>query len=201
MPTTPPAIATRSRARMPAPLMSKVEVLDRLLDTFRERGYEGASLAELSAATGLGKASLYHHFPGGKREMAEQVMEHLDAKLAAGLYEPLRSNRAPARKLAAMIDAIDAFYEGGRKACLLERLAASVDSAHFRRPLRQAFAVWMDAVESLCLEAGLTKTVARARAEEFVVRIEGALIVCAGTGDTGVFARTLKDLRASTLAP
>jgi hypothetical protein len=59
----------------------------------------------------------------------------------------------------------------------------------------------MDAVESLCLEAGLTKTVARARAEEFVVRIEGALIVCAGTGDTGVFARTLKDLRASTLAP
>lgn len=186
---------------MPAPLLPKHDVLERLMDTFRDRGYEGASLAELSAATGLGKASLYHHFPGGKREMAEQVMEHLDAKLKASLYEPLRSNRSPARKLSAMLDAIDAFYEGGKKACLLERLAASVDRTHFRRPLRQAFAAWMEAVETLCLEAGLSKAVARARAEEFVVRIEGALIVCAGTGDIGVFARTIKDLRASTLAP
>ncbi|MEP7000146.1 MAG: helix-turn-helix domain-containing protein, partial [bacterium] len=48
---------------MPAPISSKDEVLDRLLDTFRDRGYEGASLAELSAATGLMKSSLYHYFP------------------------------------------------------------------------------------------------------------------------------------------
>jgi hypothetical protein len=33
-----------------------------------------------------------------------------------------------------------------------------------------------------------------------VVRIEGALIVCAGTGDCSVFARTIKDLRSSLLA-
>jgi hypothetical protein len=59
----------------------------------------------------------------------------------------------------------------------------------------------MDAVEALCLEAGLPKTVARARAEDFVVRIEGALVVCAGTDDHSVFTRTIKDLRASVLAP
>jgi hypothetical protein len=100
-----------------------------------------------------------------------------------------------------MLDSIDAFYEGGRKACLLERLVASVDRTRFRRPLRRAFTVWMDAVEALCLEAGLPKTVARARAEDFVVRIEGALVVCAGTDDHSVFTRTIKDLRASVLAP
>jgi TetR/AcrR family transcriptional repressor of lmrAB and yxaGH operons len=184
---------------MPAPLLSKEEVLDRLLNTFREKGYEGASLAELSAATGLVKASLYHYFPGGKQDMAEQVMAHLDRQLAAGLYAPLQSAQPPARKLGAMIDAIDAFYEGGRKACLYERLCASVDRARFQRPLRRAFATWMDAVEALCVEAGLSKGLARARAEDFVVRIEGALIVCAGTGDSAVFARTLKDLRSSLL--
>ena len=58
----------------------------------------------------------------------------------------------------------------------------------------------MDAVESLCIEAGLSKSVSRARAEDFVVRVEGALIVCAGTNDYGVFGRTLKDLRRSVLA-
>ena len=185
---------------MPAPLMSKDEVLDRLMDAFRDRGYEGASLSELSAATHLTKSSLYHYFPGGKEEMAEQVLAHLDRQLAESLYKPLESTRAPVRKLAGMIDAIDTFYEGGRKACLLERLGTAADRGRFKRPLRQAFSVWMEAVEALCVEAGLSRAVARARAEDFVVRVEGALVVCAGTEDYGVFARTLKDLRATVLA-
>jgi TetR/AcrR family transcriptional regulator, lmrAB and yxaGH operons repressor len=184
---------------MPAPTSSKEQVLDQLLDSFRDRGYEGSSLTELSAATGLMKSSLYHHFPGGKAEMAEQVLAHLDRLLEASLYEPLRSGDSPARKLAGMLDALDAFYEGGRKACLLERLCASVDRARFQRPLQHAFTVWMRAVEDICIEAALSKAVARARAEDFVVRIEGALIVCAGTDDYAVFARTLKRLRASVL--
>jgi AcrR family transcriptional regulator len=185
---------------MPAAILSKEEVLDLLLNTFRDRGYEGASLAELSTATGLGKSSLYHYFPGGKEEMAEQVLAYMDRQLTMNLYAPLRSEQTPARKLGLMLDVLDTFYEGGRKACLLERLCASVDRTRFRQPLRQAFTAWMDAVESICLEAGLSRRAARARAEDFVVRIEGALIVCAGTDDYGVFARTIDHLRASVLA-
>ncbi len=55
---------------MPAPLLPREEVLDRLAAAFRRDGYDGASIARLSAATGLGKASLYHYFPGGKQDMA-----------------------------------------------------------------------------------------------------------------------------------
>lgn len=186
---------------MPAPLMPKDEVLDRLMDAFRDKGYEGASLSELSAATGLTRSSLYHYFPGGKEEMAEAVMAHLDRQLAASLFQPMQSAQPPAKKLAGMIDALDAFYEGGRKACLLERMCTAANRARFKRPLHRAFTVWMDAVESLCIEAGLSKAVSRARAEECVVRVQGALVVCAGTGDSGVFARTLKDLRSSLLDP
>jgi len=185
---------------MPAALMSKDEVLDRLLDAFRDKGYEGASLSELSAATGLPKASLYHYFPGGKEEMAHHVMAHHDQRLAKSLFEPLRSSETPEKKLAAMIDTIDAFYEGGRKACLLERMCTAAERARFRRPLRRGFAAFVEAVEQLCIEAGLSRALARARAEDFLVRVEGALVMCAGTGDYGVFARTLKDLRRSALA-
>lgn len=185
---------------MPAPIISKDEVLDRLLDAFRDKGYEGASLSELSSATGLNKSSLYHYFPRGKEEMAVEVLAHLDRQLAAGLYAPLASSKSPAKKLDVMLDTIDEFYEGGRKACLLERMCTSADRAQFRRPLQQAFKVWMDAVEGICLEAGLSRAVSRARAEDFVVRVEGALVVCAGTNDFGIFARTIRDLRRSVLA-
>jgi AcrR family transcriptional regulator len=171
------------------------------LSTFRDKGYDGASLAELSTATGLGRSSLYHYFPGGKEEMAQQVLAHLDAQLATALFAPLRSGQTPARRLAGMLATLHAFYDGGRKACLLERLCASVDSGRFRRPLSHAFSTWIDAVEQLCLEAGLHKTVARSRAQDLVVRVEGALVVCAGTGELEVFERTLRELRATLLAP
>lgn len=186
---------------MPAAIVSKNEVLERLLSAFRDKGYEGATLAELSAATGLRKSSLYHYFPDGKADIAEQVMAHLDQQLAADLYAPLRSTGTPVRKLGAMLNTIDAFYDGGRRACLLARLSGSVDRAKFRKPLRKAFTVWMKAVEELCLEAGLPAGVARARAEDLVLRIQGALIVCAGTDDYGVFARTIAALRTSVLEP
>ena len=186
---------------MPAPLLSKDEMLARLMDLFREKGFDGASLADISESTGLGKSSLYHHFPNGKQEIALQVLGHLEEQLEQAVFEPMRSNDPPGKKLDRMLDAIDRFYEGGRKACLLERLCASVDANRFRRPLGRAFGTWIEAIEALGLEAGAPRAVARQRAEDLVVRIEGALVVSAGTGNTSVFARTIRDLRESVLGP
>jgi TetR/AcrR family transcriptional regulator, lmrAB and yxaGH operons repressor len=185
---------------MPAALATKEEVLARLLETFRRDGYDGASLAELSKVTGLGKSSLYHHFPRGKAQMATDVLAFLDERLEADLFAPLTSGATPARKLDAMLDTIDAFYDGGKKACLLERLCASTDHARFRRPLARAFTKWMSAIESLAIEAGVSPAIARARAEDAVVRISGALIVSAGTGETGPFRRALDGIRKTLLA-
>ena len=186
---------------MPAPLLTKPDMLGRLMNLFREKGFDGASLSDISDATGLGKSSLYHHFPNGKEEIALQVLAHLEDQLERALFEPMRSTGAPGKKLDRMLDTIDSFYEGGKKACLLERLCASVDARRFRRPLGLAFNTWIDAVEALGVESGLPRAVARLRAEDLVIRIEGALVVCAGTGDTSVFARTLRDLRVTVLAP
>ena len=185
---------------MPAPLLTRPDMLDRLMDLFREKGFDGASLSDISQSTGLGRSSLYHHFPNGKEEMALQVLSHLEEQLERALFEPMRSTDPPARKLGHMLDTIDQFYDGGKKACLLERLAASVDADRFRRPLGRTFGRWIEAVEALGVESGLPRSVARSRAEDLVVRIEGALVVCAGTGNTGVFARAIRELRQTVLA-
>jgi AcrR family transcriptional regulator len=186
---------------MPAPLLTKPEILGRLMDLFREKGFDGASLSDISASTGLGKSSLYHHFPNGKEEIARQVLAHLDAELEKALFEPMRSTGTPRQKLDRMLDTIDRFYEGGKRACLLERLCASVDAKRFRRPLGRAFNTWIEAVAALGVEAGLPDALARRRAEDFVVRIEGALVVCAGMDDISIFARTVRNLRETVLAP
>ena len=46
--------------------MSKEQIIPQLIPIFRHYGYEGATVSRLSEATELKKASLYHHFQGGK---------------------------------------------------------------------------------------------------------------------------------------
>ena len=59
-------------------------------EVFRAHGYEGATLALISEATGLGKGSLYHLFPGGKEQMAAEVLADIDAWFELNIYAPLR---------------------------------------------------------------------------------------------------------------
>src|SRR5215217_3066163 len=146
---------------MPPPLMTKPDMLNRLMNLFREKGFDGASLSDISESTGLGKSSLYHHFPKGKEQIALQVLTHLEEQLERALFEPMRSTATPTKKLEQMLDTIDSFYEGGKKACLLERLCASVDAGRFRRPLGRAFNTWIEAVEALGVESGLPRATAR----------------------------------------
>ncbi len=185
---------------MPAPLLSKHEVLDRLMESFRSHGYDGASLATLSERTGLGKSSLYHYFPGGKEQMALEVLAHLSEGLAP-TFRAVAEEPDPRRKLDRMLKDINALYAGGKQACLLERLAASVDRERFGASLRAMFDGWIGAMTGIGRASGLSASVARRRAESAVVRIEGALIVAAGTGDVGVFRRALDEIRTTLLRP
>lgn len=185
---------------MPAALISKDEVLARLTDIFREHGYDGASLADLSQATGLGRSSLYHHFPGGKEQMAAEVLGYLDGMLQKALYEPLATETSPTKKLDAMLAVIDGFYEGGSKPCILERFCTSATRPVIGGPLRRSYDVWLTAFETLGISAGIDRTIARSRAEDALARIEGALVVVSGIGKNQVFARALEDVRATLLA-
>jgi AcrR family transcriptional regulator len=185
---------------MPAATLTRTELHQRLADIFRQRGYDGASIADIAEATGLGKSSLYHYFPGGKEEMAAGVLAHLAGDLEAKLFAPMEAAGTPARKLGQMIDTLDAFYDGGRRACLLERLTASADRQRFQRPLAAIFLRWLGAVERLCRDAGLSPATSRVRAEEALTRLQGSLVLAAGTGDPAPFQRALAWIRKSLLA-
>lgn len=186
---------------MPAALRSPQEVVARLMKVIRRRGYDGASLAELSRATGLGKSSLYHYFPDGKDGMVDAVLEHLAAQLQGALFAPLRGAGTPKHRIDAMVATLDVFYHHGDESCVLAQLVLGSTRARFRGPLKALFMEWMDAIAGVLVDAGIPRSMARARAEEAVLRVEGALVLAGGVDDTRVFARTLKHLPAALLAP
>lgn len=164
----------------------------RLLPVFQKHGYDGASLAALSQATGLGKSSLYHYFPGGKADMARAVIDRVEQWLEEHAIAPLTGPGAPERRLERMLKALEGFYGGGRNACVLGTMVIGGARQMFQAQLSAAFGRWIEALAELAVETGLPRSTARLRAQDAVIRIEGALIVAGGLGDLAPFQRTLR---------
>jgi AcrR family transcriptional regulator len=173
---------------------SKDEIIDRLFTVFRDRGFEGASIADLSRATGLGKSSLYHHFPEGKEQMAAAVLERATAVIDREILNAAQSAGTLKARIRKIMAALDRMYLGGRTPCVLGQLATSNIGSVARHGLLLAFSHWIDAVEALARESGMSPARARHFAEDWVARLQGALILQAANGDLGPYKRAMAAL-------
>ncbi|NID16840.1 TetR/AcrR family transcriptional regulator [Luteibacter yeojuensis] len=178
---------------MPKPRKIEDDELTRKLTAiFKEVGYDAASLASLSEATGLKKASLYHRFPGGKEQMAEEVLAATRDILDEHLFPALADDSSPERKMAAFVKTIDAFYASGNESCLLNMLAPPRGHENGRSvAIASIFQRLADALTRVAEEAGAPKRQAKVRAEQALVELHGALILSRGMADTNIFQRML----------
>src|SRR2546426_10712709 len=81
------------------------EILDEATRLFAERGYEGASMADLAERVGLRKASLFHHF-ASKDVLYGAVLERLIKPLSETIHRGLQTQGSVMERLDAMNDAI-----------------------------------------------------------------------------------------------
>jgi AcrR family transcriptional regulator len=173
---------------------------ERLARVFCEVGYHGASLAHLAKASGLQKASLYHRFPGGKVQMAAEVLAAANEWLAGHVLEPLNAPGDPCDRLARVKAALDGFYDGGRKSCLLNMLSAPRgEDGPFTPAIRAAFAALTDGFAHLARDAGQAPEAAAYRARRAVALLQGSLIVARGTGTAAPFREYLDTLAADLI--
>lgn len=179
---------------MPSASTSKDEIVDRLFAVFRDRGFDGASIADLSRATGLGKSSLYHHFPDGKEQMAEAVLNRAKTLIEGELLETANTSGPLRPRIRKIVAALDQMYAGGRSPCVLGQMATSAIGADTRHGLQDAFACWIEAIEKLASDSGMSASRARHFAEDWIARLQGALILQAANGDSGPYKRTLNAL-------
>ena len=183
-------------------LVSEADLIDRLGGVFRDVGYAGASMSALAEASGLVKASLYHRFPGGKRQMAEEVLADAGRWLADNVLDPLTRSGDPHERLAEALAALDAFYQSGRKGCLLNMLSSPrQDDGPFSPAVKAAIEALVTALASVANDAGLPPAEARSRALRSVMLLQGSLVLSRGLGSTDPFAACLKDLPDVLLAP
>src|SRR5260221_4498661 len=114
---------------------SRQEIVKKLSDVFRRDSYSGASLADLAAAVGLGKASLYQKFPEGKAQMGAEVLTEIGRSLANEVLSVLRQDAPPTVRFNQMLVAVGKFYNGGQLSCLIDTLSLGEAGQLYRTAL------------------------------------------------------------------
>jgi TetR/AcrR family transcriptional regulator, lmrAB and yxaGH operons repressor len=181
--------------------MDRASVVQTLVRVFRQHGYEGTTLSRISEATGLGRASLYYHFPNGKQEMAEAVLEYVGETFETVILAPLHREGKPSDRIRKMSDHLTEFYNYGREACLIALFSIGESNDLFHPQVNQALTAWIEGLTNVIIEAGIPNAEARRRAEDAVIQVQGAIVLTRGLDSTRPFERTLKRLPKQLLEP
>lgn len=179
--------------------MTKHEIVNQLLPIFRRYGYEGTTLSRISEATGLGKASLYHHFPKGKEEMAKAVLEHLKEWRQIHVINHLLGEGSPLERLLAMTESMRLVYDQGKQSCLLTILSMGDSKESFSAQIQPAFESLIETITVVLVDAGFSKQDANERAEDAILQIQGSLVLSRALDNNSSFQRVMSRLPYSLL--
>jgi len=174
---------------LPRIVAQRADILPILGEIFREHGYDGAALAEISARTGLGRSSLYHFFPGGKDEMAQAVLAEIDDWFERHVFRPLAGAAEAAQAIDAMFTAVESYFRSGRRVCLVGLLALSDSRDRFGAAIASYFRRWTDALTAALRRAGEAE--AEAVAEDIMAAIQGGLVMARALNEPELFCRVI----------
>lgn len=178
---------------MTKPAAQKDQLIATLATCFRRHGYEGASLSRITEATGLGRGSLYHAFPGGKDEMLRAVLTEIDQWFEHQIFQPLLTpSDDPKSALSAMFFSVDRYFQSGQTLCLMGVLALSDMDDPFRAAIRSYFQRWLAALVATL--SPLTPSPFE-MAQQVLSGIQGAILLGRALDDPSIFPKELSRLK------
>lgn len=176
-------------------------ILAGLTEVFRSKGYEGASLKDLSEATGLKRASLYHRFPDGKSEMAEAVFNANGEWVEQHLFQALKDKQyPPSVRLKNGLSQIRTLYNGGKDTCAFRALSMQAGLELFGAQIKYGMEAWIEAFKEMGVALQFSPEEAERKALETLIAIQGSLIVTKGLNKLEIFEDTLQKIEDSYLS-
>lgn len=167
---------------------TRERILDATAELFRARGYTGTGLKAIATASAAPFGSLYHHFPGGKDDLAAASLRRAAdgyAALVGGILAEVPDDPVAAIRHA-FDRAADTLVETDFvDACPIATVALEVASTN--EPLRQVtaeiFEGWLEGIDLLFLGAGLDAATARRLSTLLLAAIEGGFLLCRAAKD------------------
>lgn len=163
----------------PAP-GTRERLIAAMTDALRRRGLHGIGLTELLAQAGAPKGVLYHHFPGGKTELAVAAIDDVVARMLGWLDGLLAKNADPieAARLWMQGATVRLSSTGFNAGCPLATVAleSTPDDHALREALARAFSTLRERIALALERAGEPHESAQGVAALIVATYEGGLL-------------------------
>lgn len=155
-------------------------LVDTMSDALQRRGLHGVGLSDILSAAGVPKGVLYHHFPGGKTELAVAAVELSLARILARLDTLLTADPDPIAALRAWLRGAQAMLDGSNfeRGCPLATvtLESTADDVALRGALASAFVAVRGRITASLVAAGREPASAEGLAALIVAAYEGGLL-------------------------
>lgn len=163
---------------MPIQKVDKKTIIRNSLQVFRQKGYHGATMANIADACGLQKGSIYHYFPSKEVLMSEVIntlSEHYRREVFSVAYDQSISSKLRLENLGKLSEQIFCEEEGG---CLMANIGLEcvLEFPQFTQRIREFFQEWIDALAFLFKDK-LGESLAIVEARRTVAEIEGSVLL------------------------
>ncbi|WP_163509721.1 TetR/AcrR family transcriptional regulator [Fodinicola acaciae] len=174
------------------PAATRARILAAAADVFYRRGIHAVGVAEVAAAAGASKLTIYKHF-GSKDGLVEAVLADRTRRVR-GWHERAASEGTTGRdRVLAVFELVTSWFaEAGFRGCAMMN-AATEDRGHDAAPSRLArdhLAFYRRLFQRSLEEAGASDAAALAR--QLVIVLEGATLVSAIDRDPSVGAEAVR---------
>jgi TetR/AcrR family transcriptional regulator, lmrAB and yxaGH operons repressor len=166
---------------------------DRLVTTaatlFRQRGYHATGLAEILAAAGVPKGSLYHHFPDGKAGLALAAADWTAAfltRIIDDAFLPAPTYGAGMTHYCMKLAKLFQISEAANTCPISALLFDGPESEAFRDHANAVFQRLIDRVAEHACRLGMPAAAAQAQAETLLIAVEGAWTLARARRDPAV---------------
>jgi TetR/AcrR family transcriptional repressor of lmrAB and yxaGH operons len=165
---------------------SRAELVRTTARLLRRQGYAATGLKQILTESGVASGSLYHHFPGGKEELAVAALEYSADGVRATLSAVLDGADDPGDAVTAWLRAAAAMLrQNPANGCPVA--PSAWESIHggdrLRGAAQAAFASWEDVIRSRLIRDGHPADVARETATALLALLEGGLLLARTSGD------------------
>jgi AcrR family transcriptional regulator len=174
----------------------KEKILDQLLPAIRQKGYAGLTLQDISKVTGLNKSSLYHYFPGGKIQIAKEILIHAHHYLTGRFTVLLEESReAPEVLWKQSLDILVEFYQNGPIACLLDVMSIDLHEPAIHKALQAIAESLLKLFETIACRAQASDEDAKEGAIRTLSIIQGSLVLSRALSQPSLWKNQIEMLK------
>ncbi|MFB7657478.1 MULTISPECIES: TetR/AcrR family transcriptional regulator [unclassified Streptomyces] len=154
-------------------------------ESLRRRGVSGTSFSEVLRESRAARGGIYHHFPGGKDELAQAAVQWTGRTVADRLAALRPEETTPDGVVQAFLAAIRpavADSAGGASCAVAAAATEGEPGSALQSAARGALRSWRTALSDQLAAAGMEPVTADGLAATLIAVLEGAHVLCRAEG-------------------